>query len=148
MRLDLIAERDALTGFNFEGHTLSLQLVLSPQEKIEAEVFFCDPEYIVANCMSLFSEAVTLWRRAEPPDEPFVPVRPWALRLKDMTAGIVFSSAAAPALDPIESYFKGTWLKVFRREWSTRKAFWTSKPQEFAVECEKARGKISGITLD
>lgn len=146
--MDLIAERDALTGFNFEGHTLSLHLVLNPQEKIEAEVFFCDPEYIVANCMFLSSEAVTLWKRADPQGEPFIQVRPWALRLKDMTAGIVFSSAEAPALDPIESYFRGNWLKVFRREWSTRKAFWTSKPHEFAVECEKARGKIAGIILD
>jgi hypothetical protein len=148
MRLDLSVERDILTGPPFEEHTLSLQLLLSPQEKIEAEVFFCDPEYVVANCMKLSSEGVTLWKKTADPQEPFVPVRPWILHLKDVTEGFVFSSSSASALDPLERYFRNDWLRNFRREWSTRKSFWTTKPQEFAVEGEKARGKIAGIILD
>ncbi len=148
MQLNISVERDATTGFLIEGHTLALKLVLDPQERIEAEIFFCNPEHIVANCMAMSSEAVTLWTRTSRADEPFELVRPWTLRLKDMLGGFVFSAPSAPDLDPLETYFKSEWLRNFRREWSIRKAFWTSKPQDFALECEKAKEKLRGIIMN
>jgi hypothetical protein len=149
MRLNITVERDTLAGFPVPGHTLALQLMLDPRERIEAEIFFSNPEYIVANCMALATDAVTLWARNNTQGgDPFVLVRPWALRLKDMTGGFVFCAPSASALDPLEDHFKGEWLRNFRREWSTRKAFWTSKPQDFALECEKAKEKLSGIILN
>lgn len=148
VQLNISVERDATTGFLIEGHTLALQLVLDPQERVEAEIFFCNPEHIVANCMALSSDAVTLWTRTSRADEPFELVRPWTLRLKDMIAGFVFSAPEASALDPLETYFTSEWLRNFRREWSTRKAFWTSKPQDFAMECERAKDKLRGIIMN
>lgn len=148
MRLDILANKDEFLGPPFAEHTLFLQLVLNPQETIESEIYFCDPEFIVANCMALTSEGVTLWRKTSQPEEPFVQVRPWTLRLKDVTGGFLFSSPSEAALVPLENHFKRDWLRNFRREWATRRAFWTSKPAEFAVECEKAREKLKGIILE
>ena len=148
MQLNISVERDATTGFLIEGHTLALRLVLDPQERVEAEIFFYNPEHIVANCMALSSDAVTLWVKTSRADEPFELVRPWTLRLKDVTGGFVFSSPEASALDPLETYFTTEWLRSFRREWSIRKSFWTSKPQDFALECEKAKEKLRGIILN
>jgi len=146
--MKLISERGEKNDFPLEGHTLSLRLLLESQERVEAEIFFCSPDYVVANCMSLASDAVSLWIRTSRADEPFELLRPWTLRLKEMTNGFVFSSPSAEALDILETYFKTEWLRNFRREWSTRKAFWTSKPQDFALECERVKDKLSGIVMD
>ena len=145
--MNFTVERDITTGFPFEGHTLALQLVLEPQERAEAEVFFCNPDHFVANCMALANDSVELWVKTSSGEEAYEPVRPWTLRLKDMTDGFVFSAPSAASLDPLETYFNSEWLRNFRREWSTRKAFWASKPQELAVECEKAREELRGLNV-
>jgi len=137
--LDLYAERDPDLGSAFGGHTLGLRLVLDPQEQVESRVFFSDPDYIVANCMAQATDAVTLWTRTGKADSAYEPVRPWTLRLSDMTGGVVFSALNPEHLDLLENHFRNEWFRTFRREWATRKNFWTSKPEEFAVEVEKAR---------
>ena len=137
--MDLSAEKDPYLGFAFAGHTLALRLALDPQEQIESRVFFSDPDYIVANCMALATDAVTLWTRTGKPDSAYEPVRPWTLRLSDMTGGFVFSASKPEYLDLLENHFRTEWFRNFRREWATRKNFWTSKPEEFAVEVEKVR---------
>ncbi|MFA0889557.1 MAG: hypothetical protein ACC613_10805 [Synergistales bacterium] len=146
--MDISAERDTTSGFPLQEHTLALRLNLDVQERVEAEILFRNPEHIMANCMALASDGVTLWIRTSKGDEPFESVRPWTLRLKDLIGGFVFSSPSAEALDPLETHFKSEWLRSFRREWAIRKAFWTSKPQDFAMECEKAKEKLSGIILN
>lgn len=146
--MKLLTERDTAAGYPVQGHTLSIQLALEPQERVEAQIFFCNPEHILANCMALSSEAVSLWTRTGRQDEPFELRRPWTLTLKELAEGFVFSSEKPENLEPIEVHFSGEWFRKFRREWSTRKAFWTSKPQDFAVECEKARETLKGIILN
>jgi hypothetical protein len=148
VNLKLLIERDTATGYPVEGHTISIRLELDPQERVEAQIFFCNPEHVLANCMALSSEAVSLWTRTGREDEPFELRRPWTLNLKNLTEGFVFSTEKTEALDPIETYFNGEWFRKFRREWATRKAFWTSKPQDFALECEKARETLKGIILN
>ena len=137
--MDFSAERDPDLGYAFGGHTLALKLVLDPQEQVESRVFFSDPDYIVANCMAQATDAVTLWTRTGKTGSAFEPVRPWTLRLSDMTGGFVFSASTPEPLDPLENHFRTEWFRNFRREWATRKNFWTSKPEEFAVEVEKVR---------
>ena len=155
--MDFSAERDPDLGYAFGGHTLALKLVLDPQEQVESRVFFSDPDYIVANCMAQATDAVTLWTRTGKTGSAFEPVRPWTLRLSDMTEGFVFSAPTPEPLDLLENHFRREWFRNFRREWATRKAFWTSKPEEFAVEVEKARmtdepkppkRKITEVILD
>jgi len=137
--LEFSAERDPDLGYAFGGHTLALRLILDPQEQVESRVFFSDPDYIVANCMAQATDAVTLWARSGKAGSAYEPVRPWTLRLSDMTGGFVFSASTPEALDLLENHFRTEWFRNFRREWTTRKNFWTSKPEEFAVEVEKAR---------
>jgi len=137
--LEFSAERDPDLGFAFGPHTLALRLALDTQEQVESRVYFSDPDYIVANCMALTTDGVTLWARTGKGDPAYEPVRPWTLRLTDMTGGFVFSASSPESLDPLENHFRTEWFRNFRREWTTRKNFWTSKPEEFAVEVEKVR---------
>lgn len=140
-------ERDAAPHSNLGPHTLALRLELDVLEEKELACLFCNPEHVAANCMTLMSNTVTLWVSGSGTDPALEPRRLWTLRLKDMTQGFVFSAPCPEDLDPLENHFQFEWKRSFRREWSARRAFWTSKPSGFCLDSESARDKLSRITL-